>query len=82
MGESLQTVMEKASKRKMTQQTQKTQLTCTSTIHDADVVLADWYVAIAIPSDTQPKSGRVGTRSYLPPEVFSGEQPFDTTCDV
>ena len=56
-------------------------LTCTSTIHDVDVVLADWGLAIAA-SDRQGKGGTCGTPMYLPPEVLSKEQPFDTTCDM
>jgi hypothetical protein len=56
-------------------------LTHTSTIHDVDVVLADWALSIAI-GDTQGKGGIVGTPRFLPPEVLSREQPFDTTCDV
>ena len=55
-------------------------LTDISTIHEVDVVLADWGLAIAI-SDRQGNSV-VGTPMYLPPEVLSGEQSFDTTCDV
>ena len=111
MGESLQSVMKKASKKKRTQQKQLPLSVCievfqqyhraraqgsrrdikstsillrhklTSTIHDVDVVLAGWNLAIAI-CDKQPKSGRVGTRSYLPPKVLLCELPFSTRCDV
>lgn len=56
-------------------------LTHASTIHDVDVVLADWGLSIAI-DNIQGKRGIVGTPRYLPPDVLSGEQPFDTTCDV
>ena len=50
-----------------------------STIHDVDVVLADWGLAT---SDKGVKRGLAGTSRYLPPEVLSEEQPFDATCDV
>lgn len=56
-------------------------LTCRLTIHDVDVVLADWGLAIAI-GESQSQGGIVGTARYLPHEVLAGEQPFDTTCDV
>ena len=51
----------------------------TSSVHDVDVVLADWGLAT---SDKGVKRGTTGTRRYLPPEVLSEEQPFDATCDV
>jgi len=55
-------------------------LTRTSTTHDVDVVLADWGLSINR-TDKQSR-GTSGTPRYLPPEVLSGEQPFDPTCDV
>ena len=53
----------------------------TSTIHDVDVVLADWGLAITT-ADKQGKGCMFGTRKYLPPEVLLDELPFDATCDV
>ena len=46
------------------------------------MVLADWGLAIATSDRQGGKGGTCGTPRYLPPEVLSKEQPFDTTCDM